>query len=52
MKKFVICLGLGKNQLNLIKKIDNNFGIIGIDQKCSKIPKKKLIFFSKGVFII
>ena len=48
MKKFVICLGLGKNQLNLIKKIDNNFGIIGIDQKCSKITKKKINIFFKG----
>ena len=52
MKKFIICLGLGENQLNLIKKIDKNFSIIGIDVKCSKIAKKLIDFFLKQVYII
>ena len=48
MKKFVICLGLGENQLNLIKNIDKNYSIIGIDVKCSEIAKKNINSFYKG----
>ena len=48
MKKFIICLGLGERQLNLIKKVDKNYYIIGIDMKCSKIARKSIDFFFKG----
>ena len=48
MKKFIICLGLGKNQLNLVKEIDNSFSVIGIDVKCSPEARKKIDVFYKG----
>lgn len=48
MKKFIICLGLGKNQLNLLKEINNSFSVIGIDIKCSSEAKKKIDVFYKG----
>jgi hypothetical protein len=48
MKKFIICLGLGKNQLNLIKEVDKSFGIIGIDMKYPENAKKKIDIFFKG----
>ncbi len=48
MKKFIICLGLGKNQLNFVKKIDNSFSIIGIDIKFPVEAKKKIDIYYKG----
>lgn len=48
MKKFIICLGLGKNQLKLLEKIDNSFSIIGIDLKYPLKTKKKIDLFYKG----
>ena len=48
MKKFIICLGLGKNQLNLLREIDNSFSVIGIDLLCSSKAKKKIDVFYKS----
>ena len=51
MKKFIICLGLGKNQLNFVKKIDNSFSIIGIDIKFPVEAKKKDRYLLQRKFI-
>jgi len=40
MKKNIICLGLGLNQLKLIKHLKSKFNIIGIDKKLSLKAKK------------
>ena len=36
MKKYFICLGLGVNQLNLLKKISKEIDIIAIDKDIKK----------------
>ena len=40
MKRNIICLGLGPNQLKLIKHLDNEFNIIGIDRHLTFEAKK------------
>ncbi len=48
MNKFIICLGLGKNQLNLLEKVDHSFSIIGIDRAIPKEAKNRVDVFYKG----
>jgi len=48
MKKYIICLGLGKNQLKLLKEIDTSFGIIGIDISFSDYAKDIVDIYYKG----
>lgn len=46
MKKNIICLGLNKNQINLIKFLNEDFNIIGID----RILKKKAKIFLNSFY--
>ena len=48
MKKNIICLGLGKNQLNLIKYLIKDFNIIGIDRSNNKKIKKFIHSYYKS----
>ena len=51
MKKYLICLGLGSNQLKLIYSTNNKFNIIGIDRHISGEAKKLIsIFFKSSLY--
>ena len=51
MKKNIICLGLGKNQLNLIKYLIKDFNIIGIDRSNnSKVKKFFHRFYKSSIY--
>ena len=39
---------MGRNQLNLVKKIDNSFSVIGIDIKLPVEAKNKINVYYKG----
>jgi hypothetical protein len=51
MKKNIICLGLGPNQLKLIKHLSNKYNIIGIDRKLSLEAKKIIsIYYNSSIY--
>ena len=51
MKKYLICLGLGKNQIKLIKLINTNYQIIGIDRVLSTQAKKFInLYFKSSIY--
>lgn len=53
MKNYIICLGLGKNQIKLIKILNNKFHIIGID-RILKYNVKKFIhsYYKSSIYDI
>ena len=53
MKKYLICLGLGKNHIKLIKLINSNYQIIGIDRVLSTQAKKFInLYFKSSIYNI